>query len=86
MCFMGRRVNGLTDERLAGVNRDNQAIKYQAPSRASAIAAVAGECLGLAGILLGRWRKMATSVLCVLGTVICLLDMLVFYVHVFVVT
>jgi hypothetical protein len=86
MCFMGRRVNGLTDERIAGWNRDNTPIKYPAPNRASAIAAVAGECLGLAGIVLGRWRRMATSVLCVLGTLICLLDMLVFYVHVFVAT
>ncbi len=56
-------------------------VVYLMPNRFCAVAAVVGECLALAGILLGWWRRAATSLVCVLGIVICLLPMILFCAH-----
>jgi hypothetical protein len=45
------------------------------PSLTCAIAAVAGECLGLAGILLARSRERAISPLATWGTTLCMVHM-----------
>ena len=76
------QVSGLSVVKLAALTRKGDAIHYLAPSWQSALATVAGECLGVAGIIVGRWRRQSTSILCVLGTAVCLLHMIIFYVHV----
>jgi hypothetical protein len=55
---------------------------YFHPNVPSATGAMVGECVGLVGILVGRWRRSATSILCALGIAICLLHIILFYVHV----
>jgi hypothetical protein len=77
-----REVSGLIDKRPVAWDRYGAATLYSyAPTWQSALATVAGECLGVVGIMLGRWRRQATSILCVLGTAVCLLHMILFYVH-----
>jgi hypothetical protein len=76
------RVEGFNVEKPTARYNGNTPIQFLAPSWQSALAAVAGECVGLIGIVVGRWRRSAISILCVLGTVICLLHMVLFYVHV----
>ncbi len=53
-------------------------VLYLVPNLQCAVAAVVGDCLGLAGILVGWWRRSATSLVCVLGIVTCLLPMILF--------
>ncbi len=55
---------------------------YYIPSKDCAIAAIAGECLGLAGVLLARYRHGTISLLSVLGTALCLLHISLFFLHV----
>jgi hypothetical protein len=55
---------------------------YYVPSRDCAIAAVAGEAAGLAGILLARHRHGTISPLSILGTVMSLLHVYMFFLHV----
>jgi hypothetical protein len=56
--------------------------KYLIPTIDCGIAAVVGEFLGVAGILVGQVRRGAISPLSTLGTVICLAHMYLFFIHV----
>jgi hypothetical protein len=83
--LMGVHINGLHDERFARSPRTGLTVKYQVPNRNGALAAVAGECLGVAGIVLSGWRRTRTPLLCLLGTVICLVHIVATLTHALVV-
>ena len=55
---------------------------YYIPSRVCAIVAFVGECLGLAGILVARYRHGTISPLSTLGTCMSLIYVYVFFVHI----
>jgi hypothetical protein len=55
---------------------------YYIPSKDCGIAAVVGVFLGMAGILLGRWRHGMTSPLSALGTIISLVHVYLFFIYV----
>jgi hypothetical protein len=56
--------------------------KYLIPTIDCGIAAVVGEFLGVAGILVGQVRRGVISPLSTLGTVVCLAHMYLFFIHV----
>ena len=58
------------------------AASYYIPSKICAIVAIAGEGLGLAGILLARYRHGTISPLSTLGTCMSLLHIYLFFMHV----
>jgi hypothetical protein len=62
------------------------AASYFAPNWQSVVAAVAGECLGLAGLIAGKWRRETISIVCVLGTAVCFLQMILVCVQVLLLT
>ncbi len=55
---------------------------YYIPSKDCAIGAVVGVFLGMAGILLARWRHGTSSPLSILGTVISLGHVYLFFIYV----
>jgi hypothetical protein len=55
---------------------------YYNPSKDCAILALIGEGLGLAGLLLARYRHGTISPLSALGTALCLLHIDLFFLHV----
>jgi hypothetical protein len=79
----GIDVSGFHERKTAGWRGgpSGDFIKYAAPTWQCAIAAVAGECLGLIGLAVGKWRRESISIVCVLGTAVCLLQMILFAVH-----
>jgi hypothetical protein len=52
---------------------------YHVPSQDCAIGALVGDCLGLAGILLARFRHRTISLLPILGTALSVLHILRFF-------
>ncbi len=57
-------------------------VSYFVPSKVCAIVAIAGEGLGLAGILLARYRHGTISPLSILGTCMSLMHVYLFFMHV----
>ena len=55
---------------------------YYIPSKDCAIAALAGDCLGVAGVLLARFRHGTVSLLSALGIALSLLHILLFFLFV----
>jgi hypothetical protein len=55
---------------------------YYIPSKDCAIAAIVGEGLGVAGILLARYRHGTISLLSTVGTVMSLFHVCLFFLHV----
>jgi hypothetical protein len=74
---------GFVGIRVEGWNRSPVATpaRYRVPAQVCGIAAVAGQCLGLAGILLAR-RRRAISPLSTLGTVFCLVHICLFFIFI----
>jgi hypothetical protein len=73
--MVGRPVQGWNEPPIASGG------KYLIPTIDCGIAAVVGEFLGLAGILVGQVRRGALSPLSMLGTIICLAHMYLFFIH-----
>ena len=57
---------------------------YYIPSKVCAIVAIAGECLGLAGVLVARYRHRTISPLSTLGTGLSLIHVYLFFLHVWI--
>jgi hypothetical protein len=74
----GKPLGGWHDERPTMRRGVDSPVPFLFPSRLCASAAVAGECLGFAGILIGLLRRATTSLVCVFGTIVCLSPMIVF--------
>ena len=74
--MVGRPVQGLNKAPIASGGR------YLIPNSDCGIAAVVGEFLGLAGMLVGQVRRGAISPLSTLGTVICLSHMYIFFIYI----
>jgi hypothetical protein len=74
----GRQLGGWHDERPTMRRGVDSPVPFLFPSRLCAFAAVGGECLGFAGILVGLLRRATTSLVCVVGIVVCLSQMIVF--------
>ena len=55
---------------------------YYIPSKDCAIAALIGESLGVAGIVLAKYRHHTISPVSTAGTILCLLHMSLFFLHV----
>ena len=75
--MIGRPVEGWNQAQIASVG------KYLVPTLDWGIAAIVGEVLGVAGMLVGYIRRGAISPLSVLGTIICLSQMHLFFVYIF---
>ena len=57
-------------------------VSYYIPSKVCAIVVIAGEGLGLAGVLLARYRHGTISPLSTLGTCMSLIHVYLFFMHV----
>jgi hypothetical protein len=73
--MVGRPVKGWNETPIAARTQ------YLIPTRDCGIAAVVGEILGLAGMLVAKIRRGAISPLSTLGTVISLIHMYLFFVQ-----
>jgi hypothetical protein len=81
----GRQLGGWHVERPTMTRGVDSPVPILFPSGLCIVAAVAGEYLGFAGILVGR-RRATTSLVCVVGTIICLSHMIVFCTYVLIFT
>jgi hypothetical protein len=69
-----RPIPGWTERAMIG-----SSASYYVPSKDCAIAALVGECLGLAGILLAKYHRKAVSSRSTLGTAMCLLHIFMYF-------
>ena len=76
--------SGIAGRLVAGWNQEalTDRPKYVVPNKVCGVAAIAGETLGLAGILLARKRHGTISPLSILGTLISIGHIYIFLAHV----
>jgi hypothetical protein len=76
----GRPIPGWTERAMIG-----SSASYFVPSKECAIVVIVGQCLGLAGIMLAKYRRGVVSSLCTLGTALCLLHICLYFLHVLII-
>lgn len=76
--------SGVARRPIAGWNEKaiSQSAHYYIPSRDCVLGALVGEALGVAGLLLGRFRHNTIPPLSALGTAVSMLHVYLFFLHV----